>query len=181
MFVAITLAALMLPVAAFAMPLYIDITVTGAEEALTLDVESSDSIYSVKEKIRESTGIPEDEQTLYYGDTLLDDGRTIADYNIQKNSTLRLEVAAVVVEGDLNGDGRVNAADAAALLYAVMHPRGLTAEEKTLYDRNGDGRVNYRDAIAYLTWLAETDADMLDYFDMNGNGFIDFFDILILL
>lgn len=59
-------------------------------ETIALDVESGDSIDNVKQKVQNAAGVSVTEQYLYYGGKLLVDGRTLANYNIQKGSTLLL-------------------------------------------------------------------------------------------
>lgn len=59
-------------------------------KTIALDVESGDSIDNVKEELEMKTKIAAGEQHLYYGGKLLVDGRTLANYNIQKGSTLLL-------------------------------------------------------------------------------------------
>ena len=86
---AVLLALAMLFTTAHAMPIYVDGSALGWQEPLTLEVESGDSIDNVKRKIQ-NTGVSVDGKCLYFGSRFLENGCTLADYNIQKESTLRL-------------------------------------------------------------------------------------------
>lgn len=89
---ALCMVLILVPISANAMDIYVNLSIIG-ENTLTLEVESGDSIEAVKEKIKTETGCPEADQILKYEGKVLEDGRTLADYNIQKNSTIELSLA----------------------------------------------------------------------------------------
>ena len=113
---AVLLALAMLLATAHAMPSYVDGSAPGWQEPLTLEVESGDSIDNVKQKIQ-NTGVSVDGKCLYFGSRFLENGRTLADYNIQKESTLQLTTFLKVADSK-------NLSDALASDAAVIRLTG---------------------------------------------------------
>ena len=108
---AVLLALAMLLATAHAMPIYVDGSALGWQERLTLEVEIGDIIDNVKQKIQ-NTGVSVDGKCLYFGSRFLENGCTLADYNIQKESTLRLTAFREVATSNdlsdaLNSDAAV--------------------------------------------------------------------------
>lgn len=129
-FLALVLAgclAAVLSTAAWAMPptgFYLNVELPSGK-TIALDVESGDSIDNVKQKVQNAAGVSVTEQYLYYGGKFLNNGRTLADYNIQKESTL---LVASEEKGVPNGV-RLTEESATGIAIELTEKTTLTAGE----------------------------------------------------
>lgn len=123
------------PMMASAIEIYIDLTIVG-QANLTLEVVSGDSIDNIKEKIQEKTGFSPDAQGLFFGEKELENGRTLADYNIQKESTLRLCLQKTIQLGTDALSKNVNTATAPTVYFGQDHENNPGTWRVIDYDGN---------------------------------------------
>ena len=133
---AVLLALAMLLATAHAMPSYVDGSALGWQEPLTLEVESGDSIDNVKQKIQ-NTGVSVDGKCLYFGSRFLENGRTLADYNIQKESTLQLTTFLEVADSKNLSDALTSDTAVIRLTGDIEITAYMTVQRAVTIDLNG--------------------------------------------
>lgn len=133
---AVLLALAMLLTTAHAMPIYVDGSALGWQEWLTLEVEIGDSIDNVKQKIQ-NTGVSVDGKCLYFGSRFLENGCTLADYNIQKESTLQLTTFLEVADSKNLSDALKSDSAVIRLTGDIEITAYMTVQRAVTIDLNG--------------------------------------------
>lgn len=180
---AICMVICLVPFTANAMQLFVDISIAG-KPVITIEVESGDSIENIKEKIEEKTGIEQDRQILTFGGKTLQNGRTIADYNIQKETMLVLAFADISGTGTQSDPYRIYTADGLMQFGNIVNglngaTKNASANVKLMndivfndgtFDENGNYTKGASGSDAQKWTPLGKDASMYTNATFDGNG-----------
>lgn len=176
-----------IPVPGHAMQIFIKLQIDIGEKYITLEVEPTDRIEDIRAKILDKQGIPVQEQTLIFAGKVLEDGNTLQDYSIQKDSTLRLFWGAIDAEDvaflQKPGEPSTGYADLEAALLAAQSGDTVTLLKDCTTDYSADdvtteyvGGSNVPAVKAGvtvivpqgITWTANDSAGLLYALRING-------------